>query len=166
MSSVEQTMGVVIWSCLHLCRDSDTSVGSMLPPQISGRARIQDADAAIRQTDDDAALARRSAVSKGYLTDPFVEHLASGRLQLRPPLINIGTYVRSHSIDHLAGEWMKICKQKHRPCQIVSLGSGSDTRFWRIAVRLLASPPHLRLTMNRASADWSIQGAITGVPRT
>lgn len=107
----------------------------MLPPRIPGRERTQDADAAIRQTDTDAALARLSAVRKGYLTDPFVAHLVP-RAQLqspRPPLINIGTYVRSHSIDHLTGEWMEIFKQEHRQCQIVSLGSGSDTRFWRIA---------------------------------
>jgi len=135
----------------------------MLPPRIPGRERTQDADAATRQTDTDAALARLSAVRKGYLTDPFVAHLVP-RAQLqspRPPLINIGTYVRSHSIDHLTGEWMEIFKQEHGQCQIVSLGSGSDTRFWRIVVRLLASllPPSAhqscvsRLVLTRISYE-------------
>ncbi|KAL4079168.1 S-adenosyl-L-methionine-dependent methyltransferase [Scleroderma citrinum] len=107
----------------------------MLPPSTLGRDRTQDADAAVRQTDADAALARLSAVRKGYLTDPFIGYLVP-RAQLqspRPPLINIGTYVRSYSIDHLTEQWMNISKKEHTQCQIVSLGSGSDSRFWRIA---------------------------------
>ncbi|KAG6335404.1 hypothetical protein ID866_3678 [Astraeus odoratus] len=120
-------------------RNIPRSYATMLPPsslsRSVGRDRAHDADAAIRQTDADAALARLSAVKKGYLADPFIGHFVS-RAQfqpLRPPLINIGTYVRSHSIDRLTEQWMEISKQEHKQCQIVSLGAGSDTRFWRIA---------------------------------
>ncbi|KAG8218756.1 S-adenosyl-L-methionine-dependent methyltransferase, partial [Butyriboletus roseoflavus] len=51
----------------------------------------------------------------------------------RPPLINIGTYVRSKSIDALVDQWLEFCEQQDTVCQIVSLGAGSDTRFWRIS---------------------------------
>lgn len=91
-----------------------------------------DADASIRQTDTDAALARLSAVRKGYMEDKFIRHfVARADMQgARPPLINIGTYVRGKAIDELVERWM----ETNTGVQIVSLGAGSDTRFWRIAV--------------------------------
>ncbi|KAI5119165.1 hypothetical protein M0805_008648 [Coniferiporia weirii] len=94
-----------------------------------------DADAPIRATDADASLARLSAVQKGYLVDPFVRHFVPrAHLQPpRPPLINIGTYVRSYSIDRLVEAWIDLCTTHGKKCQIVSPGAGSDTRFWRLA---------------------------------
>ncbi|KAF9446526.1 LCM-domain-containing protein [Macrolepiota fuliginosa MF-IS2] len=95
----------------------------------------QDSDAPIRQTDSDAAIARLSAAQKHYIHDPFVRHLVP-RAQFqhpRPPLINIGTYVRTKGIDDLVEEWLKLAENNGKQCQIVSLGAGSDTRFWRIA---------------------------------
>jgi hypothetical protein len=118
---------------------------TMLPPQRQGtlqgslQSTHPEGDAAIRQTDSDAILARYSAVRKGYLSDPFVKPLLprGGHLQpARPPLINIGTYVRSEGIDKLVNEWIDLAGAVGKRCQIVSLGAGSDTRFWRIAVRV------------------------------
>ncbi|ESK97369.1 leucine carboxyl methyltransferase [Moniliophthora roreri MCA 2997] len=90
-----------------------------------------DLDASIRLTDTDAALARLSAVQKQYLSDPFIKALVP-RAQFqpaRPPLINVGTFVRTVAIDDLVQQWLDIGKK----CQIVSLGAGSDTRYWRLA---------------------------------
>jgi len=97
----------------------------------------QDANAPVRQTDSDAAIARLSAVKLGYLQDPFIKFLVQRpHLQpARPPLINIGTYVRSEAIDRLVNEWLELSAVEGKKCQIVSLGAGSDTRFWRIMVR-------------------------------
>ncbi|KAL5532058.1 PPM1 [Sanghuangporus sanghuang] len=97
--------------------------------------RLQDPDAPVRETDNDALLARLSAVQKGYLKDPFV-HFFVPRAHLqqpRPPLINIGTWVRSESIDRLVDAWLDLCESERKQCQIISLGAGSDTRFWRLA---------------------------------
>ncbi|KAJ7152982.1 S-adenosyl-L-methionine-dependent methyltransferase [Mycena filopes] len=95
----------------------------------------QDRDSAIRLTDTDAALARLSAVQKRYLEDPFIKHLVP-RAHLQPargPLINIGTHVRATAIDDLVSQWLHTLAAQGTRCQIVSLGAGSDTRFWRIA---------------------------------
>ncbi|KLO13678.1 leucine carboxyl methyltransferase [Schizopora paradoxa] len=120
----------------------------MFPP---ASAR-QDADAPIRATDSDASLARLSAVKKGYLTDPFIAHFVP-RAQSqpsRPPLINIGTTIRSESIDDLVESWMKLCILEGLKCQIVSLGAGSDTRFWRIA-----TGSHKDLVVKYIEADFA-----------
>ncbi|KZT72270.1 leucine carboxyl methyltransferase [Daedalea quercina L-15889] len=106
----------------------------MLPPRFKESAR-PDTDGAVRLTDTDAALARLSAVHKHYLTDPFIRHFVPrAHLQPpRPPLINIGTYVRSEGIDKLVEAWFSFTEQEGTQCQVVSLGAGSDTRFWRIS---------------------------------
>ena len=104
----------------------------MLPPLYS-QSR---GDAAIRETDNDAAGARLSAVQKGYLNDPYIRYLVprAHLLSPRPPLINIGTYVRTSAIDALVHQWLQISEAAGQKCQVVSLGAGSDTRYWRIAV--------------------------------
>jgi [phosphatase 2A protein]-leucine-carboxy methyltransferase len=98
--------------------------------------RPADQDSATRTTDNDAALARLSAVQKHYLHDPYIRHLVP-RAHLappRPPLINIGTYVRSSALDDLVNQWLLLSAERTGgECQIVSLGAGSDTRFWRTA---------------------------------
>lgn len=112
----------------------------MFPP----RHKEQDPSAPVRETDNDASLARLSAVQKGYIVDPYVRHFLPLRSQSqpnRPPLINIGTYVRSESIDRLVENWIDLCTNDKTKCQIVSLGAGSDTRFWRFMVRPTSSRP-------------------------
>ncbi|OCF71555.1 leucine carboxyl methyltransferase 1 [Kwoniella mangroviensis CBS 8886] len=122
----------------------------MLPPSLpsrngngngSGSGMIHPDDA-IRQTDDDASSSRASAISLGYLTDPFSAILykpsfssgISSSSIRKPPLINIGTHHRTIGIDTLVNRFLdsdggQVGKQ------IVSLGAGSDTRFWRLLSR-------------------------------
>ncbi|KAG8846787.1 carboxy methyl transferase for protein phosphatase 2A [Serendipita sp. 411] len=98
-------------------------------------------DEGTRSTDGLAAHARISAVRQGYIQDPFISLLTprARTLPTHPPLINIGTYVRATSIDHLVEDFLKAGsddKEGDTPImkkQIVSLGAGSDTRFWRLS---------------------------------
>lgn len=113
----------------------------MLPPPSSRTpqpAAPTDSDAAIRQTDSDAAIAKLSAVNKQYLHDPFIRQFVSRphTQPPRPPVINHGTHVRTVAVDELLDRWLDISKSHNTQCQIVSLGCGSDTRFWRLAVRV------------------------------
>ena len=117
----------------------------MFPPQSTRFDRVSsvspniapNGDAPIRSTDNDAALARLSAVQKQYLKDPYVKYLVprAHLVPARPPLINVGTYVRTRGIDDLVYQWLKLGKDTGSQVQIISLGAGSDTRFWRIAAR-------------------------------
>ena len=134
------------------------------PQHFGGRmqAAQPEGDAAIRQTDSDAALARWSAVQKGYFSDPFMKSLlprGASHQPPRAPLINIGTYVRSEAIDKLVDEWFQLSAQEGKNCQIVSLGAGSDTRFWRIAVREVFA----RRTSNRKQLIARISGRLAPI---
>ncbi|KAG7091143.1 hypothetical protein E1B28_010197 [Marasmius oreades] len=118
----------------------------MLPPP-----RPADPDNSIRLTDNDAAIARLSAVNKQYISDPFIKSLVPrAHLQpSRPPLINIGTHVRTTAIDDLVQQWVQISSQTGQTCQIVSLGAGSDTRYWR-----LATGPHKNMISAYIEIDF------------
>ena len=94
-----------------------------------------DGDAAIRSTDSDASQSRLSAVRKNYMSDPFISFFVPRPqfVPTRPPLINLGTFIRSEAIDRLISAWIQIDTPGKKK-QIISLGAGSDTRFWRLAV--------------------------------
>lgn len=109
------------------------------------------ADDAVRNTDSDALLSRLSALKLGYLpSEPFTQEFSStlpsngghptgrsgfpqphhpGSSIRRSPLINIGTYLRCSTIDAEVESFLRQgCEQK----QIISVGAGSDSRYWRI----------------------------------
>ena len=90
-------------------------------------------DKVVQQTDQDASVSRLSAVEAGYLDDPFAKHFVSGEGQKRFPIINRGTYVRTKAIDNLVDEFLS--KSPAQEKQIISLGAGSDTRFFRLMSR-------------------------------
>ncbi|KAL1409049.1 carboxy methyl transferase for protein phosphatase 2A [Vanrija albida] len=114
----------------------------MLPPPRPAPSASAHPDDAIRSTDDDAAASRLSAVSLGYLDDPFVSLLyrpqrigRDSSSTHKPPLINIGTHHRTAALDAVVDSFLSASATASRPAQIVSLGAGSDTRFWRLAAR-------------------------------
>ncbi|ELU36757.1 leucine carboxyl methyltransferase [Rhizoctonia solani AG-1 IA] len=98
--------------------------------------KLKDSDSAIRETDTDAAHSRLSAVRQGYLVDPYLAPLVPRArfVPTRAPLMNVGTYVRSTAIDMLVESWLNLAGANTEKRQIVSLGAGSDTRYWRLMV--------------------------------
>jgi [phosphatase 2A protein]-leucine-carboxy methyltransferase len=73
-----------------------------------------------------------SAVSMGYLEDAHAETFfpPNSPVAKRYPIINRGTYVRTTAIDQLVLRFLK--QNQDQPKQIISLGAGSDTRFFRL----------------------------------
>ncbi|GAA98742.1 uncharacterized protein L969DRAFT_57516 [Mixia osmundae IAM 14324] len=95
-------------------------------------------EAAVRGTDEDASVSRLSAVSLGYYDDPFASmFLKPSQASRRPPLINIGTTLRTRAIDQLVGKFLDLPRVRGKGAQVVSLGAGSDTRFFRLANNLI-----------------------------
>jgi O-methyltransferase involved in polyketide biosynthesis len=100
-------------------------------------------DEVIQATDFDAAMSRISAVEAGYLDDPFAKLLTTERVQGRLPLMNrgmdmvvvcvsltiAGTYVRTTGIDIIVDTFLSSYSGRK---QVISLGAGSDTRFFRL----------------------------------
>ncbi|GAA5924146.1 hypothetical protein JCM1841_004586 [Sporobolomyces salmonicolor] len=109
-------------------------------------APAHSADAAVRSTDSDALLSRVSAANQGYLTDPFAAlFLAPAQRrspERRPPLINIGTHARTWALDELVDQFLRSAedsqpqvREQRTTVQVLSLGAGADTRFWRMRKR-------------------------------
>jgi [phosphatase 2A protein]-leucine-carboxy methyltransferase len=101
----------------------------------------------IQQTDVDAKTAKRSAASLGYLDDPFIADFVRTAVR-KPPIINrgsrhskpdliIGTYVRTRSIDRLVEAFLQSPSDTLK--QVVSLGAGTDTRFFNLKARISLS---------------------------
>lgn len=89
-------------------------------------------DKIIQQTDNDATSSRMSAVSLGYLSDPYAKAFfpQGQEVPRRYPIINRGTHVRTQAIDKLVSNFLE--KNSAQRKQIISLGAGSDTRFFRL----------------------------------
>ncbi|GAA5901129.1 hypothetical protein JCM5296_006279 [Sporobolomyces johnsonii] len=111
----------------------------LLPSRQPGPATS--ADAAVRATDSDALLSRVSAANQAYLADPFAPLFLSPAQrrspERRPPLINIGTHARTWAVDHLVDQFLRSADDDDQRAnvQVLSLGAGADTRFWRMRKR-------------------------------
>ncbi|KAL8900356.1 MAG: hypothetical protein Q9207_005742 [Kuettlingeria erythrocarpa] len=111
------------------------------PPPLNDEEDKAAKDRIIQQTDQDASVSRLSAVEVGYLDDPFAKFFVPGSGQRRFPIINRGTYVRTTAIDNLVKLFLS--SPSSLPKQIISLGAGSDTRFFRLRSQKPPYPPFL-----------------------
>lgn len=105
--------------------------GSKIHDAASGEDAGSQRDQVVQQTDHDASSSRMSAIALGYLDDPFTQAFLPPGEQVvkRYPIINRGTYVRTKAVDQLATRFLESKPETKK--QIVSLGAGSDTRFFR-----------------------------------
>lgn len=97
-----------------------------------------DPDEGVTATNNDAALCKFQAVSRGYYKDPFLEYFINARFgrtaQRKAPEINRGYYVRSAAVTYIVEKFL----ENHEQCQIISLGAGYDTLYWRLKSHGLA----------------------------
>ncbi|GAA5974771.1 hypothetical protein JCM11641_007259 [Rhodosporidiobolus odoratus] len=115
----------------------------MFPPRFSsslpGPPSSSSADTAVRSTDLDALLSRVSASQSGYSSDPFsplfLPPAQRRNPDKRPPLINIGTHARTWAVDRLVEQFLINTGVGEGQVQVLSMGAGTDTRFWRLRRR-------------------------------
>ncbi|KAL9109738.1 MAG: hypothetical protein Q9227_005607 [Pyrenula ochraceoflavens] len=114
------------------------------PPGRVTTAQSWQTDKVIQQTDNDAAVARWSATTAGYYQDDFARIMnpnSSTQGRRMSPQYNRGTFVRTYAIDRLVDQFIldhatayeaNQAPDAHPRVQIISLGAGSDTRYFRI----------------------------------
>ena len=86
-------------------------------------------DLSVIQTNDDATSCKLSLHTLGYIKDTNLDYfsvLHGGFTKL--PIINRGYFARVYTIHKLIEEFSKI---NNGNCQILSLGAGFDTSFWK-----------------------------------
>ncbi|KAK7565458.1 S-adenosyl-L-methionine-dependent methyltransferase [Phyllosticta citricarpa] len=120
----------------------------------------EDQDSVIQKTDSDASHSRMSAVELGYLEDPFAKAFVTEQVNRRFPIINRGTYVRSTAIDLLVDSFLST--NPDQPKQVISLGAGSDPRFFRI----LSKRPSIALTYHEIDFPANTKQKIEAIKRT
>uniref|UniRef100_A0A8C3KBK0 Leucine carboxyl methyltransferase 1 n=1 Tax=Calidris pygmaea TaxID=425635 RepID=A0A8C3KBK0_9CHAR len=90
---------------------------------------LDEADEAVRGTCEDASVCKRFAVSVGYWKDPYIQYFVRQAKERKAPEINRGYYARVHGVSYLIQAFLK---KTDCNCQIVNLGAGMDTLFWRL----------------------------------
>ncbi|XP_067912108.1 leucine carboxyl methyltransferase 1 isoform X2 [Heterodontus francisci] len=87
------------------------------------------ADEAVRSTCDDATVCKRFAVSMSYWKDPYIQYFTKQPNERKAPEINRGYYARVKAVNILLDAFIK---KTSCNCQVINLGAGLDTTFWRL----------------------------------
>ncbi|XP_049858555.1 leucine carboxyl methyltransferase 1 isoform X1 [Schistocerca gregaria] len=83
---------------------------------------------AVQATNDDASECKRCAVKLGYWDDPYISLFVRGT-ERKAPEINRGYFARTKGVGIFIDKFLKKCGGK---CQLINLGSGFDTLYWRL----------------------------------
>ncbi|XP_004578462.2 tRNA wybutosine-synthesizing protein 4 [Ochotona princeps] len=88
---------------------------------------------AVQSTNDSSALSKRSLAERGYVQDAFAAMLVLGAAR-RAPLVHRGYYVRARAVGHCVRAFLeRACAHPGGPrAQILSLGAGSDSLYFRL----------------------------------
>ncbi|XP_076042367.1 leucine carboxyl methyltransferase 1 [Oratosquilla oratoria] len=85
-------------------------------------------DEAVIATNDDASACKKCAVSLGYWKDPYIGYFVRN-CERRAPEINRGYFARITAIKIIVDKFIKVTGGR---CQIVNIGAGFDTLYWRL----------------------------------
>lgn len=93
-------------------------------------------DDAVNATNDDATMCKFQAVEKGYFKDNYIHSFVTSKAKnvsaRKAPEINRGYYARTASVTYLVEQFIR----SNRSLQIISLGAGYDSLYWRIKASL------------------------------
>ncbi|CAG9796813.1 unnamed protein product [Diatraea saccharalis] len=85
-------------------------------------------DEAIIATNTDATECKRCAVELGYWKDDYISYFVK-HVDRKAPEINRGYYARVRAMEMFIHQFLERCDTK---CQIINLGCGFDTLYWRL----------------------------------
>ncbi|XP_037596530.1 leucine carboxyl methyltransferase 1 isoform X3 [Cebus imitator] len=107
-------------------------------------------DEGVRGTCEDASLCKRFAVSIGYWHDPYIQHFVRLSKERKAPEINRGYFARVHGVSQLIKAFLR---KTECHCQIINLGAGMDTTFWRLKMQASPIQPHSRTAFRGHTSD-------------
>uniref|UniRef100_A0A8B9M035 tRNA wybutosine-synthesizing protein 4 n=1 Tax=Accipiter nisus TaxID=211598 RepID=A0A8B9M035_9AVES len=84
----------------------------------------------VQGTGGSSAVSKCSAAARGYVQDRFLQLLV-GRRRRRAPLVHRGYYIRARAVDHCIQDFL-LKTQSHPRTQILSLGAGFDSLYFRL----------------------------------
>ena len=119
----------------------------------------------IQQTASDAAISKLSSVNLGYYDDPFIQHFVPKEQVLRrAPLINRGYFARVQALDLIVARFLGHGGSGGgaEPKQIVVLGAGCDTTFFRL--QAAARHPRRYIELDVAAVAATKLAAIVANP--
>ncbi|CAH2103058.1 unnamed protein product [Euphydryas editha] len=85
-------------------------------------------DEAIIATNTDATECKRCAVELGYWKDEYISYFVK-HVDRKAPEINRGYYARVKAMEMFIHQFLERCGTQ---CQIINLGCGYDTLYWRL----------------------------------
>ncbi|XP_055376593.1 leucine carboxyl methyltransferase 1 [Condylostylus longicornis] len=85
-------------------------------------------DEAVIATNDDASDCKRCAVRLGYWKDEYIGYFVRSS-ERKAPEINRGYFARVKGVEMCVEKFLKKTNDK---CQIINLGCGFDTLYWRL----------------------------------
>jgi [phosphatase 2A protein]-leucine-carboxy methyltransferase len=113
------------------------------------------ADEAVVATNDDAAICKFQAVAKGYYQDPYIDKFLSAKVKSsmpkKAPEINHGYFARSVSIAYIVEKFIR----NYPDAQIISLGAGYDTLYWRLKDKNFFMPQDQQSRLTYVEIDMS-----------
>lgn len=106
--------------------------GSECAPAMGPRSRERRAGA-VQSTSDSSGLSKSSLAARGYVRDAFAALLTPGSAR-RAPLVHRGYYVRARAVQHCVHAFLERARTfaPASRAQILSLGAGSDSLYFRL----------------------------------
>jgi [phosphatase 2A protein]-leucine-carboxy methyltransferase len=106
--------------------DGEADLGSEIG--LRRRSASVSDDYSVQKTNDDATESKYAAVKLNYWYDNFIDHFVHG-VHKRDPEISCGYWARVATVNTFARQFIEMNNSK---CQIINLGAGFDTLFWRL----------------------------------
>jgi len=105
-------------------------------------------DYSVQKTNDDATECKYAAVKLNYWYDNFIDHFAHA-VPKRDPEISCGYWARVTTVTSIVKQFIE---KNNGKCQIISLGAGFDTLFWRLKEMHLSGFTYVEVDFSSVTA--------------
>ena len=110
-------------------------------------------------------MCKRSAVRYGYWSDPYLEAMLPGPSSFsgdsrKAPEIHLGYYTRIKGLWHLLDRVVSLCVDADSNYQVINLGAGYDTLYWRLKAAPAGKVNH-RLFFGLSKGALMVKGSET-----